>query len=247
MSYDIRSYRSSRQGKDLTSFQVVIKETDLLVRVDKNSFQKSLIKLVEDAAWQYRRQLENFIAGDPGFKQSLTPYLVSPGAPWIAVLMAQAANQAGVGPMAAVAGVFAELVGNEILKYSQEVIVENGGDIFLKVNKTRKVSIFCGKESPFHGRLALEIKPKETPLGVCTSSGIIGPSYSMGRADAAVVVSSSTPLADAAATALANLVKEKDDVDKALQKAKEITGIKGVLVVKDDRIGAWGKIKIVSP
>lgn len=247
MSYDIRSYRSSSRGGDLSSFQIVIKETDLLVRVDKDNYQEGLIKIVEDAAWHHRRELENFIAEDPGFRQSLTPYLTPPGAPRIAVLMAQAANQAGVGPMAAVAGVFAELIGKELLKHVQEVIVENGGDIFLKVNSTRKVSIFCGKDSPFNGRLALEIKPKETPLGVCTSSGIIGPSYSMGRADAAVVLSSSTPLADAAATALANMVREKEDVDKAVQKARELPGIKGVLVVKDDRIGVWGKIKVVSP
>ncbi len=247
MSYDVRSYRSSSQGGDLSSFQVAIKETDLLVRVDKQSFQDSLIKKVEDTAWQHRRELEKFISENPEFAQSLTPYLVAPGAPRTALLMSQAANQAGVGPMAAVAGVFAELIGKELLQYTQEAVVENGGDIFLKVSKTRKVSIFCGNDSPFTGRLALEIKPKDTPLGVCTSSGIIGPSYSMGRADAVVAISASAPLADATATALANMVKEKSDVDEAVQRAREISGIKGVLVVKDDRLGAWGKIKIVSP
>lgn len=66
---------------------------------------------------------------DPDFKLTLSPHPVLPGAPVIAEAMAASANLAGVGPMAAVAGAFAEFVGRDLMKVCAEVIVENGGDI----------------------------------------------------------------------------------------------------------------------
>ncbi len=244
MAYDIRSYRDKMSSKELIPFQAVIKETDLFILVDKKSYRDELKTIVEEVVWHHRKELEHYISQDPEFRTTFSPYLVSPGAPPIVVLMARAGNQAGVGPMASVAGAFAEIVGRELLNKVEEVIVENGGDIFLKITKTRKVSVLC-PDSPFNNRLALEVKPKETPLGVCTSSGKVGPSYSSGKADAVVVISPSAPLADAAATALGNLVVEKEDVEKAVKKAGEIPGVKGVLIIKDDKLGIWGKIKIV--
>ncbi|UNC90752.1 UPF0280 family protein [Candidatus Contubernalis alkaliaceticus] len=247
MSYDIRSYRNINHKGDLSSFQITVKETDLFVLVDSGSFNGDLIHRVESTLWHHRQELESFIDREKDFKTSLVPYLISAQAPAIALMMARAANTAGVGPMASVAGAFAEVVGRELMPHVQEVIVENGGDLFLKVKKKRKISVLCGSHSPFSCRLALEIKPGDTPMGVCTSSGVIGPSLSLGRADAVVVVSPSVPLADAAATALANQVKEEEDIEKTIEKAKEITGVKGVLIIKGDKLGLWGKIKIVSP
>ncbi len=247
MSYDIRSYRNINHKGDLSSFQITVKETDLFVLVDSGSFKTNLAQIVESTLWHHRQELEGFIAGEKDFKTSLVPYLISSKAPAIALLMTRAANAAGVGPMASVAGAFAEVVGRELMPHVDEVIVENGGDLFLKVNKKRKVSVFCGNHSPFNGRLALEIKPGDTPMGICTSSGVIGPSFSLGSADAVVVVSPSVPLADAAATALANQVKEEEDVERTVEKARKIPGVKGVLIIKGDKMGVWGKIKIVSP
>ncbi len=244
MSYDIRFYRNMKPGKDLVPFKAAIKETDLLIMVDKESYRDELVKLAEELVWKKRKELEHFISKEPEFKTTMNPYFISSRAPDIAVLMARAGNQAGAGPMAAVAGAFAEAVGKELLKSVEEVIVENGGDIFMKIKKVRKVSIFCA-DSPFSNRLAIEISPEETPAGVCTSSGIVGPSYSEGKADAVVVVSSSTLLADAVATAVGNMVKCKEDVEEVLEKSKDIKGIKGILIVKDDKLGAWGKIKVV--
>ncbi len=124
--------------------------------------------------------------------------------------MAEAAEKAGVGPMAAVAGAIAEYVGRELLPFSREVIVENGGDIFLKTQKTRSIGIYAGESSPFTGKLALRIEPKDTPLGICTSAGTVGHSLSFGKCDAAILVSPSASLADAAATAVGNLIQSAD-------------------------------------
>ncbi|RQD73018.1 MAG: UPF0280 family protein [Candidatus Syntrophonatronum acetioxidans] len=246
MPYDIRTYRRQKQDKDLHSFTATVKDTDLWIGVDSKSYRPDFKKRVEDLVWRERRVLEGFITREPEFKASLEPYLLPPQAPNLAVIMARAGNQVGVGPMAAVAGAFAELVGKEMMKLTGEVIVENGGDVFLKIKKKRKISIYVG-DSPFSNRLALEIRPSETPLGVCTSSGIVGPSYSKGKAHGVVVLSPSTPLADAAATYLGNLIIKREDVEKTLEESRKISGIKGVLIIKDDKLGAWGRIRLVSP
>jgi ApbE superfamily uncharacterized protein (UPF0280 family) len=146
--------------------------------------------------------------------------------------------------MAAVAGAFAEFVGKELLRFSPEVIVENGGDIFLKTGKKRLVGVYAG-ESLYTGKIALQIEPADTPLGVCTSSGTVGHSLSFGKADAVVVLSPSTPLADAAATAIGNIVKTVDDIQKALDFARSIAGLIGTAVIINDKMGVWGKINLV--
>jgi len=133
----------------------------------------------------------------------------------------------------------------DLLPFSSEVIVENGGDIFLKILKKRLVGIYAG-ESPFTGKIALEIKPGETPLGICTSSGKIGHSLSLGSSDAVIALSPSTPLADAVATAIGNVVKDTKDIPQAIEKAQSIEGLLGIVIIKDDKIGAWGKVRIVS-
>jgi ApbE superfamily uncharacterized protein (UPF0280 family) len=159
--------------------------------------------------------------------------------------MAEAARAAHVGPMAAVAGAIAEAVGNDLLLYSPEVIVENGGDIYMKSLQQRHVGIYAGS-SPFTGKIALKISPEDTPLGICTSSGTVGHSLSLGVADAVIVLAPSTALADALATAIGNRIKKSEDIDTEIKKARETEGITGLVIIKDDRIGFWGTISLVS-
>ena len=174
----------------------------------------------------------------------MEPYPVEDDAPGIVREMAEAAEKAGVGPMAAVAGTIAERVGRALLEFSPEVIVENGGDIFLKSRKKRTVGVYAG-QSPFSDRLALEIKPSETPLGICTSSGTVGHSLSLGKADAVIVLSTCTALADAAATAIGNLVKEETDIPHGLDFARGIDGLSGIIIIKNEKMALWGQVKIV--
>lgn len=239
-----RTYRSQAGNPDLAFFRVAVKDTDLYIGVDKESFQPDLAGQVEKFVWQLRLGLEEYIKTDPEFRTTLSPHWLLPGAPPVALAMSRAAWQADVGPMAAVAGAFAEAVGRRLLRRVKEVLVENGGDIFLKINRTRRVGIYAGK-SPFTGRLALEVEPRQTPLGICTSSGTVGPSYSAGKADAALVISPSAALADAAASAVGNAVQTVDDIEKALEVGQKIKGVTGVVVIKDDKMGAWGEVKLV--
>jgi hypothetical protein len=147
--------------------------------------------------------------------------------------------------MAAVAGAFAEFVGRDLLKYSTEIIVENGGDIFLKTTKSRLVGVYAGEDSPLTGKVALKIEPADTPLGICTSSGTVGHSLSFGKSDAVIVLSPSAALADAAATAIGNLVKTETDIQKALDYARGVTGLVGAAVIINDKMGVWGKINLI--
>lgn len=238
--YQPRDYRRLIKAKDLITFEVTRAETDLFIAADRE-----LVSEAASAILKHRNQLEEYLRENPLFQTTLGPCEVGANAPQIVRDMALAAAKVNVGPMAAVAGTIAELVGMDLLEYSQEVIVENGGDIFIKSNKTRRLGVFAGK-SPFSHRLALEIRPKQTPLGVCTSSGTVGHSMSLGRADATVVVSKSTALADAAATSICNLIKVKADIIKGIEYAKGVDGLQGVLIIKDDKLGVWGDLKLVG-
>jgi ApbE superfamily uncharacterized protein (UPF0280 family) len=158
--------------------------------------------------------------------------------------MAEATRRVKVGPMAAVAGAVAEFVGRELRQFTDEIIVENGGDIFLKINQPRKVGIYAGN-SPFSEKIALEVEPRPKPFSVCTSSGTVGHSFSFGQADAVVVIAGSALLADAAATAIGNVVKTAADIEPALKLARKFRRLDGVLIIKDDQLGALGKVNIV--
>jgi ApbE superfamily uncharacterized protein (UPF0280 family) len=92
----------------------------------------------------------------------------------------------------------------------------------------------------------MTISPEQTPLGVCTSSGTVGPSLSFGKADAVCILSKSAALADAAATAVGNVVKEKKDIELGLGVGKEIEGVQGILIIVQEKMGVWGGIRLVQ-
>jgi ApbE superfamily uncharacterized protein (UPF0280 family) len=237
--YEPRFYRHWIKDDDLVSFEVTVKQTDLHIRARRNLKDKAL-----NSVLKHRGPLESYIGRHPLFLTTLESYQAEAEAPAIVKEMARVSQLTGVGPMAAVAGAIAEAVGRDLLAFSSEVIVENGGDIFLKISRKRLVGIYAGQSS-FTRKIALEIVPRETPLGVCTSSGTVGHSLSLGSADAVVVLSPSTALADAAATALGNMVKAADDIPQAIEKAQSIEGLRGLVVVVGDKMGVWGKVKLV--
>jgi ApbE superfamily uncharacterized protein (UPF0280 family) len=236
--YEPRAYRYWVKGKGLISFNIVVKETDLYIRASTNLRRKAY-KLV----LKYRDILERYIERHPTFLTSLEPVSVGDDAPYIIKLMAEATTKVGIGPMASVAGAIAELVGNELLFFSPEIIVENGGDIYLKSLGQRLVGIYAG-ESPLTGKIGLKINGEDTPLGICTSSGTVGHSLSYGKADAVIALSKSAILADAAATAIGNLIIQSNDISNGVEFAKGIEGLRGVIIIKDDNMGLWGEVKI---
>ena len=235
-----RSYRRRVSPRGLVPFEVRAKETDLWILAIQDLSQEALEEVL-----RLRHQLEGYIEGHPAFLDSYSPLPDDPMAPPVVRQMLAAALKTGVGPMAAVAGAIAQAVGERLAQWEKEVVVENGGDIYIRSSRDRTIALFAG-DSPLSMKVGIKVKGKDTPLGVCTSSGRVGHSLSMGRAHSVTVVAPDTPLADAAATALANTVKEADHIQKVLEKATEIDGLLGTVVIFEDRLGAWGKIELVS-
>ncbi len=238
--YRDRHYRSIVSKRRLQTFRVVVKETDLLVRT-----QKLLEDETRDLVLKHRMPLERYAEDHPDFIDSLTPFSRDQLAPPIVKTMIEAGKRAGVGPMAAVAGAVAEYVGRDLLSYSEDVIVENGGDIFIRTTFPLTVAVFAG-DSSLSNKLGVRIDFAGTPVGVCTSSGTVGHSMSLGSADAAVVISESAALADAAATAIGNMVSNKTDITSAIRMGKNIEGILGIVVILGDKLGVWGRVELVK-
>ena len=238
-AHNKRHYRSLVSKHRLETFRVVVKETDLMVRTDK-----PLQEETTDLVLKHRMALERYIGDHPDFADRLTPCPLDPFAPPIVKTMMEAGQKAGVGAMGAVAGAVAEYVGGDLLAYSKEVIVENGGDIFIRTTFPLTVAVLAGR-STLSGKLGVRIDSPASPVGVCTSSGTVGHSLSLGRADAAVVVSASAALADAAATAIGNRVSDKADIASAIHLGENIDGVLGVAVILDDKMGAWGQVELV--
>ena len=236
--HEPRHYRSEIKKEGLTSFNVIVKETDLFILADDDLSLTALTSI-----HKYRNIIEEYISLRPEFQFSLRPISEDHIAPSMIREMIAATSLVGVGPMACVAGAIAQSVSHDILQFSRQVIVENGGDNYLKCDDDIRVGLYSGR-SILNGKLTLKIKAKDMPLGICTSSGTIGHSLSMGKADAVSVISKSAFLADAAATAIGNRVKSERDIRSAAEYGINLEGVLGVLIVMGKKIGAAGAIEL---
>ena len=188
--------------------------------------------------------METYIRNHPDFRTSLLPLAEDDFAPPIIKDMLSQAKICGVGPMAGVAGAVSKFVGHDLLKLTENLIIENGGDIFLKSNTALTVSVYAG-DSPLSYKINFKVRPDDTPLGVCTSSATVGPSISFGKADAVCVLSPSATLADAAASAIGNTVKSKIDITKSLDYGMKIPGVSGIIIIIGSDMGVIGNVELV--
>ena len=242
MMYQPRYYRRNVDATDLVRFSAALGETDLLVLADTNLAEQAL-----ETVRSIRAEIQGHILNRREFVTSMEPLplpekVASADLPPVVVAMYRAAQIAGTGPMAAVAGAVAEAVGDSLLQYSRQVIVENGGDIFIKSDEPRTVSIYAG-DAALSEKIGLVVPPGR--VGICTSSATVGHAISIGCADAAVVVCSDTALADAMATALGNRVKSADDIEPALDWVQQVEGVLHAAVVFRDHFGTWGQFEVV--
>jgi ApbE superfamily uncharacterized protein (UPF0280 family) len=242
MSYEERTYRNQMKAEDLEYFQIMELESDLYIGVEPGVLNPTFRAMVEGELKKLRKAIVDYDRRHPSFIQALIPLKLDLLAPLIIRDMLAAGKIAGVGPMAAVAGTVSKYIGKVIEPYSQEIMVENGGDLMIKTAKERRIAIHTGNSH--FSDLDIKIKPREKALGVCTSSGVMGHSLSFGKADSVTIISENIPLSDAVATALGNRIKTRSDVEKGLAWAKKIPEILGVLIVIEDQLGAWGEIEL---
>ncbi len=238
--YQERTYRNLISTRELVAYRVVVKETDLMVYSETKRIDETRELVLEQ-----RGYVEGFIKTHPDFARALIPWQLDGPAPGIIVDMVKAGRNAGVGPMAAIAGAIAEQVGLGLLKRSDQVIIENGGDVFLKTDSPVTVGIFAGN-SPLSLRLGIRVNSKSHPEAVCTSSGTVGHSLSLGSADAVCVVAPSCAIADAAATSIGNLIDSPADIESAISAGRKFEELSGILVIVGEKVGIWGDLEVVS-
>lgn len=240
-----RTYRRQFNSRRFTPFEVKHRETDLWVGIDPASFRAGMQEMVLGKIKELRQKIDNYILTEPFFQKTLKPFLPHKNAPAEAKEMAAAAKQAGIGPMAAVAGLFAREAGEAIMQNFQveELIVENGGDIFAVLKNELIISVFAGN-SPLSEKTGIAIPGNSGTLGICTSAGTVGPSFSAGKADAVMVICRNTLLADAFATAFGNRVKTPADVEKAINTAEKIPEILSLLIICENQIGIRGNFEL---
>jgi ApbE superfamily uncharacterized protein (UPF0280 family) len=214
------------------------KETRCTIIADKGQGIKTAIESIK----RNRKELEHYARSNPKFLITLEPVPV-PAEPLVARLMAEAAAKANVGPMAAVAGVLADLAVNAmVLDGCGVAVVENGGEVSAMSDRPVDVALAAG-DALFSKRFGFRLS--DFPVGVATSSGRFSHALSFGDAEAATVFCGNAGLADAAATAVGNVVKGEDysvAIEKGIEVAKSIRGVEGVLILYGGCVGTWGKV-----
>jgi ApbE superfamily uncharacterized protein (UPF0280 family) len=217
------------------------KETNLRIKCDL----ERAIDAAIHAALQARLEIESLILRHPEFRWSLEPIDLEGKQPRVIELMLRAGRLANVGPFAVVAGAISQVAAEAALAAgAKNILVDNGGDIAIAGSRDFRVGIFAGTAEG-SGRLGFLVRREELPMGICTSSGTVGHSLSFGWADAAVAIADDAALADAAATSIGNAVQGDDvrqSVRSGLDRAREIPGLRGCLIIREKYIGVWGKI-----
>ncbi len=238
--HETRFYRSFHTCPRWDTYRVRQESSDLYIRSQGNH-----AFLVQQVLRDLRGKILAHIQRQPEFLQAMEPIPELSAVEPIIARMYHASRTAGVGPMAAVAGAISQSTALELNSRSAEVIVENGGDNYLILQETALSTIYAGN-SRLSGCLGLQIQPWQTPLAICTSSGTVGHSVSLGQADAATIISQDACLADAAATATANMVQDQEKLEQALDFALSLPGVMGALLIYQDTLAAHGDLQLVS-
>jgi len=239
--YSERFYRTDNKSDRWNSFTVRNETTDLYIRCsrDLSSIALKIIdKLRNEIRCHINKQLE--------FQTSFSPVERLENTTEIISLMYLASERSGAGPFASVAGAIAQITGTELLNYTDDIIIENGGDIWMYLKEPAVVQILSDNMD-FDGKTGILISPEETPCGICTSSGKVGPSFSFGKADSATIIGKCAATADAAATIAGNIVKDENGITKALNCATAIETVTGAVVIINNKMGIQGSVKLVNP
>lgn len=237
--YEERVYRGQITSK--FKIEVSFKESDLLICSDKEIPQDS----AKDVLAKYYKQIEKYIERNPAFAVSFSPLKEDKNAPAIVKSMVEASGLAGIGPFSCVAGAVARFTGEELLRLCDEIIVENGGDIFCKINEDKHLGVYLGGDFGIEN-ITLNVRKRDCAFGIASSSSKIGHSLNFGKADLVTVIAKDAVTADSFATSLSNKIKKREDIDKILKEAESISVIEGLLAAFEGNIFLWGDIEVVS-
>jgi ApbE superfamily uncharacterized protein (UPF0280 family) len=214
------------------------KETNCFILSDKeNAIDRAIASITH-----HRNELDKYVRTHQKFLYSLQPVSASDG-PLVVRLMDKASRKANVGPMAAVAGVLADLAVKAMASAGCEVaVVENGGEISAFSNRPVDIALLAG-DSPLSRQIGFRLE--EFPIGIATSSGLFSHALSFGEAEAVTVFAENAGSADAASTAVGNLIKGRDcqtAIERGINEALSIEEVTGVLILYRGFVGKAGKV-----
>jgi ApbE superfamily uncharacterized protein (UPF0280 family) len=190
------------------------------------------------AALSFWEQLHAYALRNPAVTTSKRPVEVEPDAPAIVREMAAAAARAGVGPMYSFRGALTDHVGRFLARDLDEVTVSCGGELFILVRKRQKLTIRTG-DGP--GGVAIVVPPERRGLGVATASGA-----QAAPADGLAVLAESSMLAAAAAAGVRAILPKQDGFRLALAYLRKVPGVRGGVLVRDERIGLAGGVEVAA-
>jgi len=231
-------YRNKISAEGRYSFRVDYKYSGLYIICDRDIGSE-----LEEAILSFYRDIEMIIAGQPDFEKSLAPVKAGKDLPLTIKEMYCAGKVFNVGPMASIAGALCDHLAKNLTDRCGFLMIENGGDVYIKSSSLFEVGIFT-KNIYFKDKLTLLIEAGQTPCGICSSSGRFGHSLSLGKSDLVTVLSKTATTADAAATAVANTINSEEDIDAAITRFSQYSEIEGLIIIKNKRIGLWGKLQL---
>jgi uncharacterized protein len=233
-------YRILVDSKDKFSWNVKYRYSDLFV-VSNKDISLEILPILFD----FYKIIDKFTESHPSFLKTFNSYISDNEFPGIIKKMCDQSAVFNVGPMASVAGAVCEYLAGGLSKDVSYLAIENGGDIYIKSPNDITAGLFA-KNKYFNDSIKIKIKKEMLPCGIASSSGTLGHSISLGKADLAAVVCRSAILADSAATAVGNMINTKEDIEKTINHFKNFKEIEGLVLIKDDKIGLFGNIELVQ-
>ena len=219
--------------------EVSYKETDMYLHCDTPLDRNEVRAIIKE----YYDQIDGYIRRNRRFLSSLTALPDDNDAPPIIQDMLSASQMSGIGPFSSVAGAMSWYVGGALAKSCGELMIENGGDLYLNIHGDKKIGVYLGEQSNPRF-LSLLITARDEPFGICSSSATISHSLNFGRADLVTVVAATSVIADTFATALSNKVKSAYDIKEVLKEAQMSPSIEGILIACEQKIALWGKLAL---
>ncbi|WP_163715347.1 UPF0280 family protein [Mangrovibacterium lignilyticum] len=249
MLFEARTFRNSFPKDRFQSFVVEYLESDVWVGVDPESYRADMEVEVLQVLTKAVDELKAYVEENPLFRKSLKACAVAETAPEAIRKLAHSAELGAVGPLAARSGLLNELIGQALLEKFEigELIVENGGDLYLKLRDSLIVSIFAD-DLEDSGLMGLEVMPEQTPLGIGTGLGTKGHPINHGKADAVMIMAKNGADAGALAVGVGNRVKKLSDLEKVLKHLKLMPEVTAAVLIVEDQIAVHGdnELKLIS-
>ncbi len=175
---------------------------------------RPLVELGKDGAHRAKEILDELARFLPVIKRKSLQLEVKEGFPDVVRRMIEATRrmeEPDLTPLASVAGAASDVVADfMIAKGGTKVIVDNGGDIAIRLREKERATVGVKTEIDAARPAYILSIDSSMEVGGIATSGLGGRSFTKGIASAATVLSTNASLADAGATVIGNFTNVED-------------------------------------